>query len=117
MIYWFGTGQADLTSLTIVVGLGGFFTNSAICGMYTLFAKVFPTSVRATGTGFAIGIGRGGAVLAPVLAGYLFQNGYGLMFVSIVMGSAALLAALMVFLLKEPGRASAAMSPAPVTTN
>jgi benzoate transport len=118
MIYWFGTGQADITSLTIVVALGGFFTNSAICGMYTLFAKVFPTTVRATGTGFAIGIGRGGAVLAPVLAGYLFQSGFGLMFVSMVMGSAALLAAVMVFLLGEHGRdPSASVTPAPVMTN
>jgi benzoate transport len=118
MIYWFGTGQADITSLTTVVALGGFFTNSAICGMYALFAKVFPTPVRATGTGFAIGLGRGGAVLAPVLAGYLFQVGFGLMFVSIVMGSAALLAAAMVFLLEEQGRGpSASVKPAPVTTN
>ena len=118
MIYWFGTGQADLRSLTIVVALGGFFTNSAIAGIYTLFARVFPTPVRATGTGFAIGIGRGGAVLAPVLAGYLFQIGFGLMFVSMVMGSAALLAAVLVFLLKEPGRGpSASVSPAPATTN
>jgi benzoate transport len=118
MIYWFGTGQADITSLTVVVALGGFFTNSAIAGMYALFAKVFPTPVRATGTGFAIGVGRGGAVLAPVLAGYLFQVGFGLMFVSIVMGSAALLAAAMVFLLKEHGRdPSAAVKPAPVMTN
>jgi benzoate transport len=118
MIYWFGTGQADITSLSRVVALGGFFTNSAICGMYTLFAKVFPTPVRATGTGFAIGIGRGGAVLAPVVAGYLFQIGFGLMFVSMVMGSAALLAAIMVFLLKEhDGRPSASVTTAPVTTN
>lgn len=117
MIYWFGTGQADLNSLTMVVALGGFFTNSAICGMYTLFAKVFPTPVRATGTGFAIGIGRGGAVLTPVLAGYLFQVGFGLVFVSMVMGSAALLAAVMVFLLNEPGTGpSASIKPAPVTT-
>jgi benzoate transport len=115
MVYWFGTGQADITSLTVVVGLGGFFTNSAICGMYTLFAKVFPTPVRATGTGFAIGIGRGGAVLAPVLAGYLFQTGFGLMLVSMVMGSGALLAAVMVFLLREHGKnPSASAEPVPV---
>jgi hypothetical protein len=57
-------------------------------------------------------------ILAPVLAGYLFQSGFGLMFVSIVMGSAALLAAVMVFLLNEHGTSSSAsVTPAPVTTN
>ena len=101
-IYWFGRGAEDLAALTVVVAAAGFFTNSAICGMYSLFAKVFPTHVRSTGTGFAIGVGRGGAAIAPVLAGYLFQAGFGLQAVALVMGSAALLGALLLFFLEEP---------------
>jgi len=38
----------------------------------TLIAQAFPTHVRASGTGFAIGVGRGGSVLAPIIAGFLF---------------------------------------------
>lgn len=38
MIFWFGSGADDLTGLTIIVACAGFFTNSAICGMYALFA-------------------------------------------------------------------------------
>jgi MFS family permease len=79
----------------------GLFTNSAIVGLYALFAKVFPTHVRATGTGFAIGVGRGGAALAPIIAGYLFQAGFALQNVAIVMGSGSLLAAFALFFLKE----------------
>lgn len=101
MIFWFGRGAADLFALTTVVALGGFFANSAICGMYTLFAKVFPTHVRSTGTGFAIGVGRGGAMLGPVVAGYLFVAGFGLQSVALVMGSSALLAAILLFFLRE----------------
>ena len=101
MIFWFGQGAADLTRLTIVVACAGFFTNSAICGMYSLFAKVFPTHVRSTGTGFAIGVGRGGSALAPVVAGYLFQAGFGLQSVAIIMGSCALFGALLLFFLVE----------------
>ncbi len=100
-IFWFGRGSEDLTALTIIVVCAGFFTNSAICGMYSLFAKVFPTHVRSTGTGFAIGVGRGGSALAPVLAGYLFQAGFGLQTVAVIMGSAALLAAVLLFFLDE----------------
>ena len=69
--------------------------------MYSLFAKVFPTQARSTGTGFAIGVGRGGAALSPVVAGYLFQAGFGLQFVSVMMGCGTLLAAAMLFFLKE----------------
>ena len=101
MIFWFGRGAEDLKSLTIVVACAGFFTNSAIAGMYGLFAKVFPTHARSTGTGFAIGVGRGGSMLAPVLAGYLFHAGFGLQTVALVMGSAALLGAFFLFLLNE----------------
>ena len=101
MVFWFGRGADDLARLTIVVACAGFFTNSAICGLYSLFAKVFPTHVRSTGTGFAIGIGRGGSVLGPVVAGYLFQAGFGLQFVAIVMGCGALIAAILLFFLKE----------------
>ncbi len=101
MIFWFGRGAEDLTTLTVTVACAGFFTNSAICGMYSLFAKVFPTHVRSTGTGFAIGIGRGGSALAPVIAGYLFQAGFGLQTVAVIMGSSALLAAMLLFFLEE----------------
>ena len=101
MIIWFGSGADDLAVLSMMVAATGFFTNSAIVGLYSLFAKVFPTHVRATGTGFAIGIGRGGAALAPVLAGYLFAAGFGLQTVALCMGFGSLLAAIALLMLKE----------------
>jgi benzoate transport len=101
MIVWFGRGADSLTALTAVVVLAGFFCNAGIVGLYSLFAKVFPTHARATGTGFAIGIGRGGAALAPIIAGYLFAAGFGLQGVATVMGCGALLAAVLLFFLKE----------------
>jgi benzoate transport len=101
MIIWFGHGASDLTGLSIRVGVACLFSNSAIVGFYSLFAWLFPTYVRATGTGFAVGMGRGGAALAPVCAGYLFQAGLGLQIVSIVMAAGSLVAALALVALKE----------------
>jgi benzoate transport len=99
MIFLFGRGPTESVALTATVVAAGFFTNAAIVGLYAMFAKVFPTHVRATGTGFAIGLGRGGAALAPVLAGYLFQFGFSLQTVALIMGSGALLAAIALFAL------------------
>ena len=93
MIVWFGRGSTDLAALAGTVAIAGLFGNSAIAGSFLLFAKVYPTHVRATGTGFAIGIGRGGAVLGPVIAGYLFQAGLGLQAVAVMMAMGPLLAA------------------------
>ena len=101
MIVWFGRGAADLSALSIRVGVACLFTNAAIVGFYSLFARVFPTHVRATGTGFAVGVGRGGAALAPVCAGYLFQAGLGLQVVSVVMAAGSMVAALALLALRE----------------
>ena len=100
MIVCFGHGAADLGGLKATLVFTGLFSNAAIAGFYLLFAQVFPTHVRATGTGFAIGVGRGGAVIAPVIAGYLFQAGFALQTVALVMACGSLLAAAALLVLR-----------------
>ena len=72
----FGTAPADLQTLIIICAFCGFFINAGIVGLYAIIAQAFPTHVRASGTGFAIGVGRGGSVLAPIIAGFLFRTGF-----------------------------------------
>jgi benzoate transport len=96
----FGRTPHDLTLLSVVCAFGGFFTNGAIVGLYALFAKAFPTHVRASGTGFAIGMGRGGSVLAPIIAGFLFQAGYALPSVATLMAFGSTMAAVVLLFLK-----------------
>jgi benzoate transport len=101
MINVFGQGQADLTQLAVVAAIAGFFTNSAVVGLYALFAQSFPTHLRASGTGFVIGIGRAGAVMGPIIAGLLFDGGFDLRFVAFVMALGSLVAAAMLVLLRD----------------
>lgn len=105
MVSVFGMGQSDLTQLALVAAAAGFFTNAGVVGLYAIFAEAFPTHVRATGTGFAIGVGRGGAVLAPIIVGILFSAGYGLQSVSIFMALGAIGAAFALLFLRERKRA------------
>lgn len=100
LVTWFGQGQADLAELSWVAACAGFFTNAAVVGIYALLAQHYPTDVRAGGTGFVIGVGRGGAALGPIVAGYLFQVGQGLSTVALVMASGSLLAAVSLVLLR-----------------
>jgi benzoate transport len=100
MVIVLGHTPPDLQRLALTCACCGFFTNGAIVGMYSIFAQAFPTHVRAFGTGFAIGIGRGGSVLAPIVAGFLFKAGYGLPAVATTMAFAALIAAGVLSLLK-----------------
>ncbi|MFM5908389.1 MAG: MFS transporter [Novosphingobium sp.] len=99
MINVFGQGQADLQGLSLAVAAGGFCTNAGMVGLYAITAASFPTAVRGGGTGFVIGVGRGGAALSPVLAGFLFQAGLGLAPVAMVMAGGSLLGALALLML------------------
>jgi hypothetical protein len=67
--------------------------------MYAIFAQAFPTHVRASGTGVAVGVGRGGSVLAPIIAGFLFTS-YTLPTVSLLMGLGSLVAAIVLLNLR-----------------
>jgi benzoate transport len=99
MVAFFGRGQTTLAQLSLVCAVVGFFTNGGIVGLYGILAQAFPTHLRATGTGFAVGVGRAGAILAPIVAGYLFRAGHSLEFVAIAMGSGSLVAAVALWLL------------------
>jgi benzoate transport len=100
MVVMFGRTAPDLTQLSMICLLAGFCTNGAIVGLYAIFAHAFPTHVRAFGTGFAIGVGRGGAALAPFLAGLLFVAGYNLPNVALLMAMGSLVAAGVLLVLK-----------------
>jgi benzoate transport len=92
LVTLFGQGQADLAQLSLVAAAAGFCTNAGVVGLYGLLAQSFPTDVRATATGFAIGVGRGGSALAPAVAGFLFAAGYGLPTVAVLMAMGSIVA-------------------------
>ena len=105
MVAAFGRTPADLQRLSMICAVAGFCTNAGIVGLYAIIAQVFPTHARASGTGFAIGVGRGGSVLAPIIAGYMFTFGYSLQTVALTLGLGSLLAGAVLLLLKfETGR-------------
>ena len=122
MVALFGRTPPDLQLLSLICAAAGFCTNAAIVGMYAIFAQAFPTHVRASGTGFAIGVGRGGSVLAPIIAGFLFTAGYPLPTVAFMMALGSLVAAGILSFLKiegdhaVPERAEPRMRTAPAAT-
>ena len=108
MVTLFGQTPPDLGQLSLICAAAGFCTNAAIVGMYAILAQAFPTHVRATGTGFAVGVGRGGSVLAPIIAGFLFTAGYSLPTVAFFMSLGSLVAAGVLSFLKLEGDRAAA---------
>jgi MFS family permease len=70
-----------------------FFSTGYFSGFGAIIAELYPTSVRATATGFTFNIGRIGSALAPLLIASLAQTrGFGVAFatasVALVLGAA-----------------------------
>ena len=105
-ISFIGRTPEVATYIKIVAFFCGFFGNAGIVGMYALFPASFPTHVRASGTGFTVGIGRGGAILSPILVGFMFDGGLSLPAVSMIISVGAFIAAgVLIFLKLEKSRA------------
>lgn len=83
----FGAFSTGLSSLSVLAAVGGFFANAGVAALYNLAAVGFPHAYRASGTGFVIGVGRGGGVIGPILSGLLFQQNVPLAIIATVMGT------------------------------
>ena len=53
----------------------GFLLQGGFVGLYAVAAKIYPTEIRTTGVGWAIGLGRFGAVVGPFVGGLLITSG------------------------------------------
>jgi AAHS family 4-hydroxybenzoate transporter-like MFS transporter len=66
-------------SFSLVVTLAfvlGFCVTGAQGGINALAAGFYPTSIRSTGVGWALGIGRIGSIVGPLLAGTMLAAGW-----------------------------------------
>jgi MFS family permease len=67
----FGSVQMRVGPTLAVAFVIGALLQGGYSGIWPLAASVYPATIRATGIGWAIGIGRSGAVIGPMLGGYL----------------------------------------------
>jgi benzoate transport len=72
----FGLSMGNFTAALSTALLLGTIANAAMAGLYAVGPTLYPTAVRATGMGSAIGIGRFGAILAPIISGALLDQGW-----------------------------------------
>ena len=96
----FGRTQPDLLMLKAVAFVLGFFLFASAVGLYATFVRVFPTHVRATGTGLAIGLGRFGGMLGPAMGGWLMAIGTSRPSVAAIMALGSALAAFAIWSLQ-----------------
>ena len=64
--------------LLFVYFLLGFSLQGGFVGLYAVAARLYPTEFKTTGVGWAIGMGRVGGILAPLIGGLLISIGLSL---------------------------------------
>ncbi len=67
----FGNASMSVNGALFMAFLIGMTLQGGYNGMWPIAASAYPSATRATGIGLAMGIGRGGAVVGPIIAGYL----------------------------------------------
>lgn len=75
----------------------GFFVQGGFNGFYPTTARVYPSVMRTTGVGLAMGIGRFGAILGPTLFGMLSDAQLGKSTLFILFSAPLLVAGFMAF--------------------
>ncbi len=79
----------------------GVFIFAAISGFFALFASLFPSPLLGSGSGLVLGLGRGGALLGPMVPGFLFAAGLALNSIAIIMAAGSFLAGVMLIFLQK----------------
>ena len=91
----------SMANMKMIGFFAGTFVMAAISGFFGLFSSSFPSSVLGSGSGMVLGIGRGGAVIGPMIPGFLFAAGLAFENVALIMASGSFLAGMAIIFLHK----------------
>jgi putative MFS transporter len=101
--YFFGQGGDPVTVL-LWGSFMSFFNLGAWGVVYTYTPELYPTRIRAYGSGWAAAVGRFGGIFAPTVVGYMIAGGGGFSSVFVMFTAVMLFTAVVVFLIGEETR-------------
>jgi len=94
----FGIMPAAPIPLLAMAGLTTFFVVGAYTGLFLVTAVMYPTALQNTALGFVVGFGRIGAIIGPMIGGFLFSAGLTRMDTYIVFSIIAVIPAVTMYL-------------------
>lgn len=89
-----GAAGQSLELIVALIFLSSFFTLGAEMGLFMFTARLYPTHARAGGIGWALGVGRLGAIVGPIAGGFLIGMGWGVPLYFPLFGATLIVAAL-----------------------
>lgn len=98
-----GVAGHSLARILTAVFLSSFFTLGAEMGLFMFASRLYPSRARAGGVGWALGVGRIGAIFGPIVGGVLIGMGWGIPRYFPLFGAVLLVAAAAVHLSRFRG--------------
>jgi len=89
---------ASFPLMMVVIFLLGCLVQGAQAGLNALSATFYPTSIRSTGVGWALGVGRTGSIVGPIFGGIMVSHNWTLQQIFFAGAIPALLAAVAIVL-------------------
>jgi AAHS family 4-hydroxybenzoate transporter-like MFS transporter len=71
-----GSAAMPYAVLCLIIGLAGVGIGGCQHGINATSGALYPTQIRATGTGWALGVGRVGQIVGPLIGGLLLGAGW-----------------------------------------
>lgn len=97
--------------LLLAFGVGFFLVGGQI-GLNAIAGTIYPTDMRATGMGWALGVGRIGSIAGPVLGGFLLSSHISISSLFICTGAIAPICAVAIYLVyRSTGKISSSVLP------
>jgi AAHS family 4-hydroxybenzoate transporter-like MFS transporter len=91
-------------TVTIAIIAAGLFVFGAQTMLNAIAASVYPTAMRSTGSGWALGIGRIGQIIGPWIGGYLLSLHWSGNHILYVAGLSPIIGGIAALMLLSPGR-------------
>ena len=88
--------------ILVLFGFIGFCIQGGFVGLYSVAARIYPTEMRTTGIGWAIGAGRLGAIVGPLVGGVLIGSGVSMSVNFIIFALPAIVAGIATVVIKSP---------------
>jgi AAHS family 4-hydroxybenzoate transporter-like MFS transporter len=107
-----GYAATSVLSMSIALILFGAFLGVGSSGVLALAALLYPTAIRSTGVGWAMGMGRLGQVLAPLATAWMIVNQWSNTAVFVAIAFAPFVGALSILLLGALDRSNQTMTSA-----
>lgn len=98
----FALSPPVINVLLIITFFVGLFLQGGFSGLYAAAARIYPTEVRTTGVGWAIGAGRTGAIIGPYVGGVLMDMQFSMTVYFIVFAIPLILAGLTAHTIARP---------------